>query len=249
MVELVPLGSAIVAGVFAVTLARQYNSRRRLHQLIWAVSMILFSLGAFLEFVMSIVTVGGPLFDLYYLLIGPETGLLGAGVVYLMRPRLGKYVLYAVIALSACLLVSVAVWPVDLSGLVAGLSPPATYQQEFQSSVVYAIYYAVSAFAAVPRDITMVLNIAGAILVVGGGILSFVLDRRRTYALVIALGALMNAIGGILLGILGDPEVFFYFEFLGIVFLFLGFLMSSRYVSRVAPVETRQVVTTAAGTT
>lgn len=245
MVELVPLGSAIVAGVFAVTLARQYRSRRRLHQLIWTVSMILFSLATFLEFVMSVVTVTGPLFDLYYLLIGPETGLLGAGVVYLMRPRLGKYVLYAVIALSACLVVSVAVWPVDLSGLVAGLSPPATYQQEFQSSVVNAISYAVSAFAAVPRGITMVLSIAGAILVVGGGVLSFVLDRRRTYALVIAFGALMDAVGGILLGMLGDPEVFFYFEFLGIVFLFLGFLMSSRGAFKTSPVQGGQ---SAAGT-
>jgi len=245
MVEIVPLGSAIIAGVFAVTLARQYSSRRRLHQLIWTVAMILFSLGAFLEFVMSIVTVTGPLFDLYYVLIGPETGLLGGGVVYLMRPRLGKYVLYAVIVLSAGLLVSVAVWPVDISGLVPGLTPPSTFEQQFQSSVVYGIYYAVAAFATVPRDITMVLNVAGAILVVGGGVLSFVLDRKRVYALVIALGALMNAVGGILLGILGDPEVFFYFEFLGIVFLFLGFLMSSRGVFRTPPLQSSQ---TAAGT-
>ena len=68
---------------------------------------------------------------------------------------------------------------------------------------------------------------------IGGGVLSFVLDRRRYYALVIAAGALMNAVGGILLGILGDPEVFLYFEFIGIVVFFLGFLMSSRYVPKV----------------
>ena len=109
MVELIPLGSAVVAGIFTVTLARQYASRKRLYQLIWTVAMVLFSLGAFLEFVMSAVTVTGPLFDLYYVSIGPETGLLGAGVVYLLRPRFGKYVLYAVIALSAALVASVFV--------------------------------------------------------------------------------------------------------------------------------------------
>ena len=216
-----------------MSLARQYSSRRRFYQLIWTVAMVLFSLGAFLEFVMSAVTVTGPLFDLYYVSIGPETGLLGAGVVYLLRPRFGKYILYAVIALSVALVASVLVWPVDLSGLVTGMPGPAlTYQQWFQSSVVYGIAFAVGAFATVPRDITMILNVAGAILVVGGGLLSFVVDRRRYYALLIAAGALMNAIGGILLGILGIPGVFFYFEFFGIVLFFLGFLMSSRFVTK-----------------
>lgn len=56
-------------------------------------------------------------------------------------------------------------------------------------------------------------------LVIGGGILSFVVDRRWLYALVIAAGALMNAIGGILLGIFGIPDLFLYFEFIGIVLL------------------------------
>jgi MFS family permease len=233
LVSLIPLGTAMVAAAFATMLARQYLERRRFYQLIWTAAMVLFAAGAFLEFVMSYVIVTGPLFDLYYLLIGPETGLLGAGVVYLLRPKYGKYTLYAVIALSAGLVLSVAMWPVDLSGLVTGMPGPAmTYQQWFQSNVVYGIAFAVGAFAEVPRDFTMVLNTAGAILVVGGGLLSFVVDRSRYYALLIAAGALMNAIGGILLGILNTPSVFFYFEFFGIMLFFAGFLMSSRFVTK-----------------
>jgi hypothetical protein len=77
---------------------------------------------------------------------------------------------------------------------------------------------------------------------VGGGILSYVVDRRRRYALVIALGALMNAIGGILLAFLNYPDLFLYFEFLGIVLLFLGFLMSSTFVSRSAAEVAETVV-------
>jgi len=231
-VAIVPLGSAVVASSFAATLGRQYVSGRRFHQLIWTVSMSLFALGAFLEFVMSFVTVTGPLFDLYYLSIGPQVGLLGAGVVYLLKPRFGRYVLYAVVALVAGLTLSVLAWPVDISGLVTGVPGPAmTYQEWFQVSVVYGIYFAVAAFSQVPRDFTLVLNSAGAVLVIGGGVLSFVLDRRRYYALLIAAGALMNAIGGVLLGILGDPDVFLYLEFIGIVIFFLGFLMSSKFVS------------------
>ena len=233
--EFVPLGSAIVAGAFAVTLARQYLRRRKFHQIIWTISMSLFAIGAFLEFVMSSVPVTGPLFDLYYLSIGPQVGLLGAGVVYLMRPRLGKYVLYAVIVLSLALLGSVLVWPDNISGLVTGFPGPVmSYQQWFQSSVVYGIYFAVANFNVVPRDVTQILNTAGAVLVVGGGVVSFALDRKRVYALLIAAGAMMNAIGGILLGILGDPSVFLYFEFIGIVIFFLGFLSSNRFVSRIA---------------
>ena len=216
-----------------MTLARQYVRRRKLHQLIWTVSMSLFALGAFLEFVMSFAVVSGPLFDLYYVSIGPETGLLGAGVVYLMSRRFGEYILYSVGVLSVCLIVSVLIWPVSISGLVPGTSGPAmTYQQWFQKSAPYGIYYAVSAFATVPRELTMILNSLGAVLVVGGGLLSFAVDRRRYYALLIAAGALMNAAGGILLGVLGIPDVFFYFEFLGIVTIFLGFVLSSRFAAR-----------------
>lgn len=234
MVEFIPLASAVVAGVFAWTLGRQYIERRKFHQIIWTLSMFLFAFGAFLEFVMSFVQVTGPLFDLYYVSIGPQVGLLGTGVVYLLRPRLGKYVLYAVIVLSACLVASVLIWPVDLSGMTGAPGPLMTFQEWFQTSTVYGIYFAVAAFAEVPRDFTMILNTLGAVLVIGGGILSFVVDRRRYYALLIAAGALMNAVGGILLGILGDPNVFLYFEFIGIVLLYLGFVMSSRFVMKIA---------------
>jgi hypothetical protein len=245
--DFVPLGSAVVAAVFAVTLAAQYSRRRRLHQLIWTVSMSLIALGALLEFVMSSVNVTGPLFDLYYVSIGPEVGLLGAGVVYLLRPRLGKYVLYAVLVLSAALVASVFFWPVDISGVVTGVPGPVmTYQQWFQSSVVNGISYAVAAFAEVPRDITQILNGLGALLVIGGGLLSFVMDRKRYYALLIALGALMNAVGGILLGVLGDPDVFLYFEFIGIVIFYIGFVMSSRFVFRTNPAPSASSVATPA---
>jgi hypothetical protein len=234
--DFVPLASAAVATIFTVTLARQYSRRRKLHQLIWTVAMALFALGAFLEFVMSSVNVTGQLFDLYYISIGPEVGLLGAGVVYLLRPRFGRYILYAVLVLSVALLASVFIWPVDISGVVTGVPGPVmTYQQWFQSSVVDGISYAVAAFAEVPRDITQILNGLGAILVIGGGVLSFAMDRKRYYALLIALGALMNAVGGIMLGVFGDPDVFLYSEFLGIVFFYIGFVMSSRFVFRATP--------------
>jgi hypothetical protein len=233
LVDIIPLGSSLVAAVFAATLARQYLGRRRPYQLIWTLSMVLFSVGAFLEFVMSFVTVSGPLFDFYYVLVGPETGLLGAGVIYLLRPRIGKYIVYGVAALSACLVASVFVWPVDLTGSVLGQPGPVmTFQQWFQSSVVDGIYFSVGAFAAVPRDFTQVLNYVGSIMVIGGGLLSFVLDRRRVYALLIVAGALMNAVGGILLAFYNYPDIFLYCEFTGIVLLYLGFYASTKFISR-----------------
>ena len=244
MVDVIPLGSSIVACIFAATLARQYLARRRPYQLIWTVSMVFFALGAFLEFVMSFVNVSGPLFDLYYVTVGPETGLLGAGVVYLLRPKIGKYVVYGVVALSVCLLGAVVANPVSLTGEVLGQPGPImTYQQWFSSNVVDGIYYSVGAFAAIPRDFTQVLNSLGSVLVIGGGLLSFVLDRRRAYALVIALGASMEAIGGILLAFYNYPDLFLYFEFAGIVLIYLGFVLSTKFIVRTsAPAGTAKGV-------
>jgi hypothetical protein len=56
----------------------------------------------------------------------------------------------------------------------------------------------------------------------------------------------MNAVGGILLGVLGDPDVFLYFEFIGIVIFYIGFVMSSRFVFRANPAPSASSVATPA---
>jgi hypothetical protein len=182
--------------------------------------MALFTLGAFLEFVMNPGIIGPNEFlvKLYYLTVAPQVSLLGTGVLLLISPRWGRRILAVVLTLSAMLVILGSVAPIDISQTT----------QSFQKSVVFGISDAARAFSRPVRLLTVGLNIYGAIALIGGSLFSFLRDRHRTFALLIAVGGLLNAIGGTLLGILGDPEIFLEFELLGAVALFAGFLMSYR---------------------
>jgi len=185
--------------------------------------MSLFALGAFLEFIMnpSIVGPNELLIKMYYLTVGPQVSLLGTGVLLLISSRWGIRVLCIVVAMSALLLLLGALVPIDISDAIKG----------FQSSVVFGVRDAARSFARPVRLLTIGLNIYGAFALIGGSLLSFILDRRRTYALLIAIGGSLNAIGGALLGIFGNPDIFLEFEFLGAAALSAGFLMSYRFTA------------------
>lgn len=220
MVTFIPLGTTIISSAFTVILARQYLERRKVHQLIWTVAMGLFTLGTFVEFMMSTELVGASalFFKLYYLSIGPQVGLLGAGVIYLLAPKWGRILLYTVLGLSATLLATGITVNVDLTA----------FQSSFQTSVAHGIREGVRAFPLHVRIFTILLNSLGGTLLIGGALFSFAVNRKRIYALFIAGGGILNVIGGYLLGIVGNPNVFFEFEFLGAVLLFTGFMMSYR---------------------
>ena len=189
--------------------------------------MTLFTLGAFLEFAMNpgIVGPSESLIKIYYLTVGPQVSLLGTGMLLLMSPKWGRAVLYVVVVLSFILIVLGWVVPIDVWMAMEG----------FRSSVVFGIQDATQSFPSSVRLLTVGLNIYGAITLIGGSFLSFVLDRRRIFALLIATGGLLNAVGGTLLGIFGNPDVFLVFELLGALALFVGFLMSFRLAAPIAP--------------
>ena len=220
MTSFIPLGTTILATAFALVLAHQYLSRHRVHQLMWAVAMGLFAEATLVEFSMHPEILGPStlLFKLYYLSVGPQVGLLGVGVAYLLSPTWGRRLLVVVLILSAGLLLTGVPASIDRSALQPG----------FESSVVTGIREGVRAFPFHVRIFTILLNSLGGLLLIGGAIFSYIVNRRRTYALFIAGGGILNAVGGTLLGIIGNPEVFFEFEFLGAVMLFTGFMLIYR---------------------
>jgi hypothetical protein len=182
--------------------------------------MALFTLGAFLEFLMNPGIVGPNEFSvkLYYLTVGPQVSLLGTGVLLLVSPKWGRRILTVIIALSAILVIFGSVVPIDISQAMRG----------FQTSVVFGVSDATRSFPGPARLLTVALNIYGAIALIGGSLFSFLGDRRRTFALLIALGGVLNGVGGTLLGIFGNPDIFLEFELFGAIALFAGFLMSYR---------------------
>jgi hypothetical protein len=82
------------------------------------------------------------------------------------------------------------------------------------------------------RVYAIVLNSVGGLALIGGALLSFVWDRSRSYNLFIVVGGMLPMLGGSMLGFLNYPDAFFEFELGGTVFLFLGFVLSSRYISK-----------------
>jgi len=160
------------------------------------------------------------LVKLYYLTVGPQVSLLGTGVLLLISQRLGRPVLYIIVVLSLLLAVIGIITPIDISQALPS----------FQSSVVFGINAALDSFSDPVRTLTIGMNIYGAIALIGGSLYSFARDRRRTFTLLIAAGGILNGVGGTLLGIFGNPDIFLEFELLGAVALFAGFLMSTRHV-------------------
>ena len=92
------------------------------------------------------------------------------------------------------------------------------------------------------RVFAIVLNIVGGLALLGGALYSFVRDMSRTYNIFLGIGGLLPMLGGSLLGLLNNSDVFFEFELGGTVFLFIGFVMSARYINKKSRHENRYFI-------
>lgn len=223
MTNLLPMLTSAVAFTFTALLARQYVQRRKIHQLLWTVAMLFYGITALMEFLMNPGVAGASVavFRVYYILAAPLVGLLGAGVVYLLARRsIANYFLAFVVVLSVALAVTGLTTPLD----------EAVILESFSGELGEAFRAASHAYPMTVRRFAIVLNIVGGTTLIGGGLYSFIRDRSRTYNLLIVLGSLLPMIGGAALGFFGNPDVFFEFELGGTVFLFLGFILSDRYI-------------------
>jgi uncharacterized membrane protein len=211
-----------VAFGFTVLLLRQYVQRRKIHQLLWMVAMLFYGLSALMEFLMNPDVMGASVavFRIYYILAAPLVGLLGAGVVYLLARSIARYFLTFIIILSVGLVVTGLTAPLDESLIV----------QSFSGELGEAFRTASHAYPSYVRIFAIILNSVGGTVLIGGALYSYIRDRRRTYNLLLALGGLLPMIGGAALGFFQNPNVFFEFELAGTVFLFLGFLLSDRFI-------------------
>jgi hypothetical protein len=218
-----PLLTAAVAFIFTVFLTRQYVQRRKTHQLLWTIAMLFYGLAALMEFLMNADLMGANLtiFKVYYILAGSLVGLLGSGVVYLLvRPSVAKFFLAFMVVLSIGLLVTSLSTPLDESIL----------RESFSGELGEGFRDASHAYPITVRIFSIIENSVGGTILIGGAVYSYIRNRKRTYNLLIALGGLLPMIGGSALGFFQNPDIFFEFELGGIIFLFLGFAFSHRYI-------------------
>jgi len=226
MVNYIPLITTIVALTFTILLLWQFLNRKKIHQVIWAIAMALFAVAALMEFLANpdISGASGTLIKIYYASAAPLVGLLGSGMLYLLVPRkIAHIYLGIVIMLALALLVGV---------LSTHLSEVAI-SEAFQLSLPEGFRGAVRLFPFLTARLpSILLNITGGILLIGGALFSFITDMRKTYNIPLMMGGLFPSLGGFLLGIMDNADIFFEFELIGTIFLFLGFIMSMRYLAR-----------------
>ena len=187
--------------------------------------MLFYSISALMEFLMNPDLVGATplLFGVYYVLAAPLVGLLGAGVAYLLVGRTA----------ATLFLGFVVVFSLGLA--VAGLTSPLSQSvlaTSFSGPLANGFMTASNAYPMTVRMWAIVLNALGGLVLIGGAIYSFLRDRSRTYNIFLAIGGILPAAGGSLLGLLSYPDAFFEFELGGTVFLFIGFLLSAAYIAQ-----------------
>ena len=221
--NILPLFTTIVAGAFTYSLWKQYNERRKIHQLLWTIAMLFYAVAALMEFLMNGDLLGPSVlaFKVYYILSAPLVGMLGAGVVYLLaRKKIADGFTAVMVILSLALLVTGAIEPIDQMVL----------DEAFMGPLGEAFHDAVQAYPMSVRRYAIIINIVGGLVLIGGAAWSYIRDRRRTYNLWIFLGGLMPMIGGSALAFFHQPNLFFVFELMGTALLYWGFIQSDRFI-------------------
>ncbi len=221
--NLFPLLTTVVAFAFTVSLYQQYTRRRKIHQLLWTVALLFYGVAALMEFLMNGDILGPSVlaFKVYYVLSAPLVGLLGSGVMYLLVDRRKADVFTAIMGLlSVALIVTGMLEPLD----------QVTIEEAFNGPLGEAFRQAVHAYPMSVRRYAIVIYIVGGLTLILGALYSYLRDRRRTYNILIFIGGVLPMIGGSLLGIFGNPNLFFEFELLGTAFLYAGFIYSDRFI-------------------
>lgn len=210
-----PLISATISFVFAVTVLDQFFAQRKPYQLIWSIGLFMYFISTGAEFWAGTWGLNETIYRLWYLFGAVlVAAYLGMGTLYLLAPRRVAHTIMAILLiLSLYAIFRVFTASLDL-GTLQGLSGGAMPQGV--------------------RLMTPIFNIFGTLALVGGAIYSaWVYWRRRLMPhrvvsnMLIAVGAILPAFGGTLakLGVslaVARPSL----ELIGVIIIFIGFLRS-----------------------
>ncbi len=218
------LGSAIVAGIFASLVFRQFAAKRKVFQLAWGVGLALFTLASALEFASELAGGWGPaLFRTYFGLHPTLVAVLGLGTVYLLADkRVGHGFLVYIVVIFGILLfftatAAIAVSATDPNRILCPADPEPVPCDPGRVVGATAMPDAV-------RNLSLLFTIPGSAALIGGALYSWY-RTRWSYNLLIAAGAGLMATGGTLTRF-GQAELLYIFLLVGIAIMFVGFLRS-----------------------
>ena len=208
--------------IFAVLIVRQYLARKKMHQLMWGLAIIFWTIGVAAELLVAMDNTWTEWpYRIYYAtgaLLIPAW--LGMGTLYLVLSRKwADRILVGLVVLSALGIILILAGPIDAANLqnVPAAKVPSHVYPFFPTQVILII-----------------LNTFGAVAFIGGAlwsVLHFVrmqsMGERALATGLIAIGGLIAAVAHSL-GVLAGIELFRISELLALVFIFVGFILSSR---------------------
>ena len=210
--SLFPLAASALSLAYAVMVLNQYRRRKKMHQLVWTISFLLFTFAAFAEFWSEIAGWNPLLYRFYYVSAASLVAFMGAGTVYLLANRgLAHGFLAFVVVLTLTMLYKA----LGAELLTANFVPGVTVAGKAMPSSV--------------RIFSPILTIPGTLALVGGALMSW-WKTRTAYNLLIAAGAFIIAGSGSAAR-LGQAQFLYVGEMVGLAVLFGGFI-KSREVSR-----------------
>jgi hypothetical protein len=207
-----------IASAMAAATAWRFVTSRKRHHLFWSVGLALWAVSAFGQGIALVSGWSVPMYKAYYVSAIALAGFLGAGTLKLIVHR--RRVLLAfdayILAMTAILAVAIAWAPVDedvlRTAVVGGLALPS-------SARIWSPF----------------INIPGGIAFIGGAAYSYV-KLRKPFALLIAIGAATPAVGGVLARF-AFPAALPFTDFIGVVFLAAGIVLSFRPAETPRPAE------------
>lgn len=204
-----PLLTTLISLFFTFSVFRQYSCRRKIYQFIWGTGLLIFSVTTLFEFISETYGWNIPMYRAYYILIASLVAILGLGTVYLFNRRAGRYLtLYFAVVITVLIILTLNA-RVDT--------------EKLQERIVGG-----SAMPAGVRIISPFLTIPGSIALIGGALYSWYITRR-SYNLLIAIGALLVAGGGGL-SRFGIEWALYILELLGIAVMYIGFIKSEEVI-------------------
>ena len=214
-------GADMILGfVFTVLVLRQYIERRKIHQLMWTIAIALWTIGVAAEFAATLAGWSELTYRAYYAsgaLLIPAW--LGMGTLYLVVQRKWADRILAVLAVISVIgIILISTWPINAAQL--------------QSTGGDFVPLKVFPFFPI-QLILIVLNTFGALAFILGALWSALHFMRMQAMAERALATALIAVGGIIaaaahsLGVLSGIELFRISELLALIFIFIGFVLSS----------------------
>jgi hypothetical protein len=218
--NLLPVCSTLVSFLFAVIVFRRYLLKGGTHNAMWSLGLVLYGLGTLSELVLSI-TFSEAMLKLWYLSGAMLTAAwLGQGTFYLLirRPRIVNIFSFALLGIS---LLSI--------GLIA-VSPLTSAANSFHTSLpVSTQYREILIRSGMVTTLTILLNIYGTILMVGGALYSAYLFWRKQVLLNRVIGNLFIAAGALAPAMAGSfvkaglVDILYISELIGVFLMLVGF--------------------------